>query len=214
MSYITASRCTLCGDGIYLHVDGYGQTALDRIDGQLLTTDRSDPHHPQPRTVLIEHACDPSTREAHDARMLTTLDALERHLIENPIEAEPITEQQLQELREKAGQDDETHRTAVREVHDELTRLSFDRGCSRCGAEVGAPCQNLAKRKQGIVQATKNPHPERIPDVDPRNQERLQKLHEVSTSTRDLLERLEESIQERAALGRIESLLKEIRDRI
>ena len=129
MSYITASRCTLCGDGIYLHVDGYGHTALDRIDGQLLTTDRSDPHHPQPRTVLIEHACDPSTREAHDARMLTTLDALERHLIENPIEAEPITEKQLQDLREKVDQDDETHRTAVREVHDELTRLSFDRGC-------------------------------------------------------------------------------------
>ena len=40
MSYITASRCTLCGDGIYLHVDGYGHTALDRKIGRASCRER------------------------------------------------------------------------------------------------------------------------------------------------------------------------------
>lgn len=214
MSYITASRCTLCGDGIYLHVDGYGHTALDRIDGQLLTTDRSDPHHPQPRTVLIEHVCDPATREAHEGRMLAVLDTLERRLIENPIESEPVTSDQIERLRAQVARDDEEHRAAVRAVHDELTLLSYDRPCPRCGACEGAACENLSKRKQGIRQATKNPHAERVPDVEPSSQERLQRLHENSRARHDQLTRLEQELADQISLPRIQELLQEIRDRI
>lgn len=214
MSYITASRCTLCGDGIYLHVNGHTSTALDRIDSQLLTTDRNDPHHPQPRTVLIDHVCDPGTREAHEGRMLAVLDTLERRLIENPIEDEPITSDQIEHLRAQAACADEEHRAAVRAIHDELTLLSYDRPCPRCGVGEGAACENLTKRKQGIHQATKNPHAERVPDVEPTSQERLQRLHEDNQARHDDLTRLEQELADQVALPRIQELLQEIRDRI
>lgn len=34
--------------------------------------------------------------------------------------------------------------------------------CPKCRADVGRPCENLTSRKQGIKQATKFPHSERV----------------------------------------------------
>lgn len=51
---------------------------------------------------------------------------------------------------------------STQKIKDSLIWAAKWRACTKCGAAIGKPCENLNDRKRGKVSLTANPHESRI----------------------------------------------------
>lgn len=94
-------------------------------------------------------------------------------------------------------------RTSFDQLRELIAQHSLDRECPRCSAPVGARCANLTERKRGNELPTRNPHDERIPDVEMMPQSELARTQQRFSEQQSLVHRIYQSLNDEDALRKI-----------
>lgn len=188
--WATLSCCRDCGREVHI-INGVRCTRLDRGSVRLVGQDHA----------YIMHECDPGDVEAHRIRVESAV-AVMRSALDDDSDS-PSTERRewLQKQVALLGRTEADEHLALTQL---VREMALDRRCSKCGAPPSEPCENLIERRRGVVKITKNPHPDRLSELqaaelDPRAAAHRSNLHRLS---RDL----EEMKDELLASGREEDL--------
>lgn len=167
---LTTRDCPLCGLSVFAHRDRdyVPVNAPDLIIGNLADRKAAAPIPGSTSTggtfAYVPHVCSPAEVERHDQTRVLALQKLEELIEVVPNDqVDPQWQHRMtSQLIRVQGEQLEAQRILTEMIYtDGLTRP-----CPKCLAELGQPCENLTSRRRGIVEVTKNPHPDRLPKVD------------------------------------------------
>lgn len=187
------SLCPDCGAGVYLFEGStYDRLREKYLTGFLSNgpvypgmkkAQASAYEVPRERHVYVAHGCDPVERDAHESTMRGLAERTGKALAEaasqvvgrtlsaEDVQGEGVLEGILYpDLPVGADHEADRLRRAVANADKEVTRVLVEAGmarrCPRCGARVGAVCENLTERRRGRLVHTARPHVERVPAPD------------------------------------------------
>lgn len=181
--------CPLCGRTLYC----YRGQLFDTLEGAYLTgqitpRETRDLAH---RFVYLPHTCLERDVEAYAERSARALAALQEH--------RTATSSTWDRADLDAAID------AARDTSRALLALSaahaLTRECPKCQATVGQTCFNLTERRRGVHTPTRNPHAERLGQVEPLENTDLLALRARLDEQQSLVEEINAALDLSDGLG-------------
>ena len=182
--------CPECGVTVFEH-DGKRYTPLDEylLSGTMVGRERDVEF----RRTYVEHRCRPEDLERYGVAAEGVIEGLKKLIEDNP-------PRWLSSDLQAAG-------TAAHDSYSKLqevtARAGLTRECPRCGAAVGAPCENLTERRRGNVVATKKAHEERMPLPETIEATELNLAREETAGAYGLLSEIQEALKSDRALEKL-----------
>lgn len=194
-----AIGCPQCGVSVFVHENKlYVPVRGYLLTGQLIGQDRTG--GVAFRRAYVDHQCRVEDLDAYSRASESVVTALEKLIEDNP-------PQWLGDDLIDASKTAHTTREKLREVTE---RKSLTRGCPKCGVSAGDPCENLAERKRGNHALTKNPHSERLPQIDTVEGSELKLAREEAAEAHGLLYRIQDALKADNALEKLLHLAQRI----
>lgn len=171
--------CPNCGESVYVIKKASEPGFYSLSDARVLTYDgRVNPSNGRrsygESRVLVPHKCSVAGVERVNKyresfqNAISQLDAQISRLSSELSEIREQSEDTRDELNDLSLQKDDILkqlRFNRAELADARKEAALSRDCEKCGAEEGDPCEDLSKRKSGVLRYTKNPHDVRIPET-------------------------------------------------
>lgn len=182
--------CLQCGVSVFQY-EGKHYTPLREflLSGDMFGKKRD----PEFRRVYVEHRCRPEDLERYEAAAEGVVTALKQLAEDNRSQR---TYDELQDAAEAA------HASQIT-LRETTARTGMSRDCPRCGAPLGAPCENLLERRRGNTVPTKNPHNERIPLPGTVEAFELDLMREETAAAYGLLSEIQEALKADRALEKL-----------
>lgn len=188
-THSTKTVCRSCGTVAY----EYRERLYVPIEDLVLTGRLTGNDPLVERYAFLPHTCEDSAVEEYAQLTAAVMAEMERLRDER---RSPWSQADYVDAQQSA-------RASYEQLRELIAQHSLEHECPRCSAPVGARCANLTERKRGNEVPTRNPHDERVPDVEQMPQSELARTQQRFSEQQSLAHRIYQSLHDEDAVRKI-----------